>query len=229
MALTLDLDVTAESKSGDNFLCTVTDSTIYGGANPARAAGALYITGEKVNADGTVHSAVVFTSYDPEAWITSTFTLTRDGWHKFKIVFIRDYVGGTPYNQYEAVYNDSDNTVYRSISASPFQDQAPPNATYWEVVSSPTSLVDNVGTATASPNLEYQLLQRVLYPNAKVLFGNKTEDAAVEGYGDSTRGEDVLTYEFIRLCVEAMNSMDQRGKQADGERVARRVDEFAEA
>jgi hypothetical protein len=229
MALTLDVDVTAEAISGDDFLCTVTDATTYGGGNPARAAGALYITGEKINSDGTVYADLVFASYDPETWSTTTFTLTRDGWHKFRIVFIRDYDSGTTYNKYEAVYNDSDNTVYRSVSNAPFSNQAPPNATYWEVVSDPTSLIDNDGTATESPNLEFQLLQRVLYPNAKVLFGNKAEDAAIEGYGDSTRGEDVLTYEFVRLCVEAMNSMDQRGKQADGERVARKVDEFAEA
>jgi hypothetical protein len=226
MALTLDLDFTTEAKNGDIFLGTITDATVYGGANPARADGALYITGEKMNADGTVEDDITFVTYSPsgvDAWTSVTFDIEKDGWHKFKIVFIRDFNIATNYAQYEAVY--SGGVVYRATQAS--VGQAPPNASYWEVVSEPTSLLDNDGTATESPNLEFQLLQRVIYPNAKVLFGNKAEDAAIEGYGDSTRGEDVLTYEFVRLCVEAMNSLDQRGKQADGERVARRVEEFA--
>lgn len=231
MALTLDCDVTAEAISGDYFTGTITDETAdYGvGGDPLRSAGALYITGEKINADGTVDSDLEFTyvaDYQ-DTWSTITFTIPKDGWHKFKIVFIRDYDAGTSYTQYEAVYDPASKIVYRATAAGPFSGQAPPNASYWEVVSEPTSLVDNVGGATDSPNLEYQLLQRVLCPNAKVLFGNKAEDAAIEGYGDSTRGEDVLTYEFVRLCVEAINSLDQRGKQADGERVCRKVEEFA--
>lgn len=230
MALTLDLDFTAEAKNGDIFLGTITDATVYGtGGNPARADGALYITGEKMNADGTVEDDISFVTYSPtgvDAWTTVTFDIEKDGWHKFKIVFIRDFEGTiTDYAQYEAVY--SGGVVYRATQAMTAPAPAPPNASYWEVVPDPTSLMDNDGTATESPNLEFQLLQRVIYPNAKVLFGNKAEDAAIEGYGDSTRGEDVLTYEFVRLCVEAMNSLDQRGKQADGERVARKVEEFA--
>lgn len=226
MALTINCDVSSELKNGDNWTMTVTDFTIYGDSNPLRSAGALYITGEKVNADGTTDAAVAFSTYDQETWATTTFTLTKDGWHRFKIVFALDYNAGTTYNQHELVYQDSNNTTYKSIFATPFSGIAPPNATYWVAVSDPTSLVDNVGTSSESPNLEYQLLQRVLYPNAKVEYGNLTEDAAIEGYGDSTRGEDVLNYEFARLMVEAMNSLDQRGKQADGERVARKFDEF---
>lgn len=226
MALTLDLDFTAEAKNGDIFLGTISDATTYGGANPARADGGLFITGAKMNADGTEENDITFVSYSPsgaDAWTSVTFDIEKDGWHQFKIVFIRDFNIATNYAQYEAVYHGG--VVYRATQAS--VGQTPPNASYWEVVSDPTSLLDNDGTATESPNLEFQLLQRVIYPNAKVLFGNKAEDAAIEGYGDTTRGEDVLTYEFIRLCVEAMNSLDQRGKQADGERVARRVEEFA--
>lgn len=229
MALTLDVDFTAEERNGDIFLGTLTDGTTYGGANPARADGGLYVTGSKINADGSVDSAINFVTYSPtgvDAWTTVTFDIEKDGWHQFKIVFIRDFSASVDYTQYEAVLHGG--VVYRATQASGpgTSVQTPPNSSYWEVISDPTSLMDNDGTSTESPNLEFQLLQRVIYPNAKVAYGNAAEDAAIEGYGDSTRGEDVLTYEFIRLCVEAMNSLDQRGKQADGERVARRVEEF---
>lgn len=231
MALTLDVDFTAETTDGDAFSGTLTDNTTYGtGGNPARANGALYVTGQKINYDSTVDGSLTIDTYDPETWATATFDITKDGWHKFKIVFIRDYNwSGTPtYNLHEAVYLDSNNTVYKSISASPFSGISPPNASYWTEVTSPTSLVDNVGTSVASPNLEYQVYERVIYPFAKATFGDLAEDAALECCGDCERGEDVKQYELARVLVEGMNIADQRGKYAKGERMARKADELAE-
>lgn len=227
MALTINLAYTNEVKSGDTFLGTISDQTTYGtGGNPARAAGAFYISGNKLKKDGTVEEALVFSSFNQEVDTSFTFTIPKDGWHQFIGVFVRDYDNGETYNRYEAVYEDSTNIVYRSIFPSPFSGVAPPNATYWEVVSNPTGLVANVGSATESPNLEYQVYERIIYPNAKTFYGTSSASAAVNGCHDCERSEDVLVYEQAAVNVDALNNYDVRGQYALGEELARASDEL---
>ncbi len=226
MALNIDLAYTAENKVGDSFTGTITDQTVYGGANPLRAAGAVYVSGKKLKKDGTLDAAISFTSYDQEVATTFTFTIPKDGWHQFYGVFIRDYDNSKTYAQYEAAYQDTDNITYRAIFPSPFSGVAPPNTTYWEAVSSPVLLVDNVGTPTASPNLEYQIYNRIIYPDAKTFAGTKTAEAAVNGCSGCERSEDVLVYEQAQVNVDALNNYDFRGQHALGEELARANDEL---
>lgn len=227
MALTISLSYTSEIKDGTAYEGVLTDSTTYGtGGNPARAAGAFYVYGRKLKKDGTQDSVITFESYDPELATTFTFTIPKDGWHQFYGVFIRDYDNAKTYARYETAYNDSDNIVYRAIFPSSFSGIAPPNATYWEAISTPALLVDNVGTATASPNLEYQIYNRVIYPNAKAFYGTKSAAAALECCGDCERSEDVLLYEQAAVNVDALNNFDVRGQNANGEELARSSDEL---
>jgi len=221
MALTIDLTFTSETIDGDVFEGLLTDETVYGGANPARAAGAVYLTGQKMKSDNTEDYALTITSYDPELATTFTFEISKDGYNKFGIVFIRDYSGGATYNQYEAIYNDTENKVYRSIFPTPFSGIASPNATYWEEITAPTSLIDNVGTSTASPNLEYQVYERIIYPFSKQGFGTLCSTAALECCSDCERSEDVLAYEQLGVYVDGMNIADQRGQYLQGEKIAR--------
>lgn len=225
MALTISLSYSAETKSGNTFLGTLTDSTVYGtGGNPARSAGAFYISGKKLKKDGTLDENLVFSSYDQEVDTSFTFTIPKDGWHQFYGVFVRDYDNAKAYVQYELAYQDSNNTVYRALQST--TGNAPPNATYWEVISSPTSVVDNVGSATESPNLEYQIYNRIIYPNAKTFSGTTAAAAALECCGDCERTEDVLLYEQAGAIVDALNNYDTRGQHALGEELARQSDEL---
>ncbi len=225
MALTISLSYSNETKSGTTYLGTLTDSTTYGGANPARSAGAFYVSGEKLKSDGTLDEAIVFSSYDQEVDTTYTFTIPKDGWHQFYAVFIRDYDNGATYNQYDVVYQDSNNLVYRALSNG-ITGIAPPNVTYWEVISSPTALIDNVDTASESTSLEYQIYNRVLYPNAKTFAGTASAAAAINGCSDCERSEDVLVYEQAVINVDALNNYDARSQHALGEEIARASDEF---
>lgn len=224
MALTISLSYSSEIKSGTTYLGTITDSTVYGGANPARSAGAFYISGKKLKKDGTLDEALVFSSSDQEVDTSFTFTIPKDGWHQFYGVFVRDYDNAEPYVQYELVYQDSNNTVYRALQST--TGNAPPNATYWEAISSPTSVVDNVGAANESPNLEYQIYNRIIYPNAKAFAGTTSASAAVNGCSDCERSEDVLLYEQAVVNVDALNNYDTRSQHALGEEIARASDEL---
>lgn len=226
MALTISLSYSNETKSGTAYIGTITDATAnYGtSGNPARSAGAFYISGRKLNKDGTLDEALVFSSYDQEVDTSFTFTIPKDGWHEFYGMFVRDYDNAKAYVQYELAYQDSNNTVYRALQAT--TGNAPPNATYWEAISSPTSVIDNVGAANESPNLEYQIYNRIIYPNAKAFSGTASAAAALECCGDCERSEDVQLYEQAVVNVDALNNYDTRSQHALGEELARHSDEL---
>ena len=227
MALTISLSYSSEISSSGVYTGTITDATAdYGvGPNPLRSEGAFYISGFKLNKDGSVAEDLVFDSYDPETDTEYTFTIPKDGWHQFYGVFVPDYDNAYAYSQYELALQGG--VVYQALTAT--TGNAPPNATYWSVVTDPTTIVDAENTTTESPNLAYQIYSRVIYPNAKTFAGTATAAAAVDCCGDCERSEDVLVYEMASINVDAMNNYDYRGQYALGEEIARASDELISA
>lgn len=221
------LDYTSESPNEDgNFDSVLTDVLVYGGSNPARVDVNVYISGEKIKQDDSVDFDVTFDSYTPSSASTFSFEVTKDGYYKFKYVAIPDYDNAHDYAQYDVVY--SAGVVYQAF-ANPSTGTAPTNPSFWEVVSSPTDLIDEVGSATEAGNLLYQVYERILYPFTKTAAGDTAETAALECCSDCERGEDVKTYELLAVLADGMNSADQRGKTARGERIARKAQEVIDA
>lgn len=222
MALSLSLTYTSETPSGDNFLSVFTDATTYGtGGNPARADGALYLTGEKINYDSSVYATISIASYNPESVTAFTATVTRDGWHKFKMIFVPNYSGATTYSLYDAVYYNS--VVYRAIQNS-FSGQLPTNTSYWEVISTPTSLVDNDGLANESANAAVLLYQIIIYPFAKTLFGDLAEDYAIKCCGTFKDVEEFTAYKEMGAITTALQASNTRSRYASGEKISRYAD-----
>lgn len=225
MALTVDLEFTSEAQNESLYLGTLTDATVYGGANPARADVAVYLTGEKIKADGTVDYDLTVDTYTPTSATTFTFDIEDDGWHKFKFAIIPDWNVATAYVTYDVV-NDA-GVVYQAIGAT--TGNQPPNASYWSVVTTPTDVIDSDGTAAESGNLQFQVLEQIIYPFSKVGFGNACEAAALECCSDCERGEDVKLYEIMGVFVDAMSICNQREKFAKGEKIALKSAELIEA
>lgn len=229
MALTVDLSYISESQGDDVFNCTIEDQTVYGtGGNPARVDVAVYITGEKIDKDGAAEYDVDM-SYgsgtDETDATTFTFDVDEDGRYKFKYAIIENYDNATAYSTYDVVY--SSGVVYQAIQST--TGNAPPNATYWSVVSEPTALLDDVGTASESGNLAYQEFNQIIYPFSKVGFGNAAEAAALECCSDCERGEDVKLYELMGVFIDAMSICNQREKWTKGEKIARKSAELISA
>lgn len=223
MALTVALGYTAEAINGTSFTGTITDNTVYGGANPLRSAVAVYLTIYKVDQSGVVEYQVTPTAYTPSSATTFTFPVIKDGYYKFKYAIINNYSGAVDYAQYDSVYLSS--VVYQAFANPPIAT-SPPNASYWTVVPDPTTLLDLVGTSTASGNLSYQLFEQVIYPFSKVGFGDASETAALECCSDCERGEDVKNYEQMGVFVDGMFQCNARGKYLKGEKIARKSEEL---
>jgi hypothetical protein len=228
MALTVDLSVASEVVNGDAFTITLDDDTVYGGANPARVDVAVFISGEKIKQDGTADYDVTIDyagSTDETDATSFTFDIEDDGRYKIKYAIIPDYDNADAYVAYDVVY--SSGIVYQAIQST--TGNAPPNATYWSIVSEPTALLDDVGTASESGNLAYQEFNQILYPFSKVAFGNAAEDAALECCSDCERGEDVKLYELLGVYIDGMSICNQREKWQKGERIARASQSLIEA
>lgn len=224
MALTANLEFTSEVIDGDSFLGTYTDSTTYGGANPVRAGVAVYLTIEKIKADTTTDYDVDVNSYNPETATDFTFPIEVDGWYKAKFVIIPDYDNAASYVQYDVVY--SSGVVYRATQAT--SGNPPPNNSFWEVISEPTSLVDNDGSSTESQNLVFQIKQDIIYPFAKTCYGDKTSEAAIDCCSTCERSEKILAYEYIGVLVDGMDVANQRGQYSRGEKISLKAQEFCD-
>jgi hypothetical protein len=213
------------SYASDASAVTLEDTTVYGGANAARADVATYVTVYKVDRSGEL-TELDLAEYDEATDSEYTATLPEDGWVQAWFAIVPDYNSGTTYNQYDVAY--SGGVTYRSIAATPFSNQAPPNATYWEVILEPTSLIENVDEDEESNNLVWTLYDFVVSENTRIYAANFAADAAIEIDSNAKRSEEVLDYEFFYTQLDAMVGAGDRERFAEAERIARRVaDEYA--
>lgn len=219
MALDITVSYSSETPVGDEYQGVITDDTVYGtGGNPARADGVLYMTGEKLNYDSSVDYEIDIETYDPEIVTTFTFTIVKDGWNQYTIVFIPEYDNGATYALYDAVYESG--VVYRATQAG-FSGQTPPNSSYWEIISEPTSLAANDGTATESANIAFEIFNIIIYPFAKKLFGDSAENYAIQCCGTFKDVEEFTAYKELGAIVKALQASNTRSRYASGERISR--------
>lgn len=219
--MSLDVTLSVASYQSDRTEATIEDNTTYGGANPARSALGVYLKMYKVDQEG-VRTALDITPDNADAELTAewVFELTEDGHYQGDYIAVPDYDGATAYVTYDVVY--SGGVVYRALQST--TGNAPPNATYWEVIADPTTLVANDGEANESANATVYIFNDILTPNTEYLFGNIAEDVALEFGTTAAREEDVETYEMVAVLLDAMWIAATRQEWSRGEKIARKAE-----
>jgi hypothetical protein len=221
MAYTILLEIAVENS---RETAVITDSTVYGGGNPARSAVRTYITGYKINSDNTVSEQLTLTSNtdNPATQTEWEFPYGIDGWYQFLFVIIKDaYDSGTSYNIYDAVY-DGSNNVYRSKQNANVGN-ALGNTTYWELITDPSDLANDVGEATESNNIESQIYQRILTVDSQYGYGNFLAGDGSACCGDCEDPSTVQTYKKLSLLVNAAIQCDIRTLLPEGEKICRKL------
>ena len=197
---------------------TITDSTTYGGANPARADLLVFLSGFKLDASQDETALTVTGNDEDPATDTSwTFNITADGAFKFCWVAIPEYAGGTTYARYDAVYSGA--VVYRSKSSGNV-GQSVSDTTYWEVISDPADLANNKGSATESLNITSTIYLRTLTPNGQYYFANYLSDEA----DPDTLDDSLQKYNIWRWLLDAAAVADSRSEVEEGERICRIIE-----
>lgn len=206
------------------------DETIYGGANPDRNEVALYLTAYKVDED-QVESALDVTTFDPKTVTQFTTTNGIDGWHKYYFIIVDDWLVGTTYNQYDVVWSPTEEAFYQYINATPSAGNLVTNATYFVVVTDPSALIQDVGTAEEPGNIVYQVINKIVSFQTSVCYikaASRHAKVSCSG-GDCGCGTKLgRLYHKIRDLFNSLPLNESLGLFIEGEKNARLAEKWCD-
>ena len=222
MALTITLST---SIATDRESWVLTDDTVYGtGGNPARSAVGVFVASYKMNYDNTVATTLDVTSDDDDEETDASWTIdyTVDGWYKTYFVIIPDFDNTDTYEIYDAVFNPSDNKVYRSKQNNNTEDTLT-NTTWWEEITGANiaGLANNKDTATESANITSTIYQRVFRADSQYEFSNQLSDQSK--FVDDDELNTLEDYILFAQWLDAAEVADSRSEVLDGEQICRRI------
>lgn len=221
MALSIDLSV-AVATSRASY--TLSDDTVYGGANPARADCLVFVKSFKMS-HSNVATELTTTGDDADPATDSEWVITydTDGWYKMYFVIVdEEYAGGTTYAAYDLVHNGS-GAVYRSKVGSN-TGNALSSTSHWELIAADdvADIANNKDTATESLNAVTTIYHRVLRANSQYEFANQLSDQGL--YMDSDDLEfPVGDYNLFAQWLDGAEVADTRSEVLDGELICRKI------
>jgi len=226
MALTANFTRSAIAEETSTFI----DETVYGGANIDRIEVSIWFTGYKVDED-LVETALEVTTFDPEAATEFTITNGIDGYHKYNFVIIEHWLVGTTYNQYDLVWSVDEQAFYEYINATPSAGNLVTNPTYFAVVADPCTKIANVGTASESGNLIYQVIGKIVSYQTSICYIKAASKHAKENCKGADCGCDTRLGKLFHKIRDLFNNMtinESTGQFIDGERNARMAEKWCD-
>lgn len=219
--------ISIDSISSDRLSGVLLDSSSY--TTPARSAVGVFASGYKMNSNNTVASTLTLTgdTSDPETDSEWTFNIPADGWFRFLFVIIPDFDSSASYDIYDAVFDPSTNSVYRSKQNNNTTDSLADTA-WWEEITDPSSLASNEGEDNESTNIESAVYEVVLTPNSEWMYANVIEDAAEECCNVGCSLEDLFLYIRLGAILDAMYVDGDRSQYNLAEIKARRFESIIE-
>lgn len=220
--------ISIDSISSDRLTGVLLDSSVY--TSPARSAVGVFASGYKMNSNNTVASTLTLTgdTSDPETDSEWTFNIPVDGWFRFLFVIVPDFDTSDTYEIYDAVFDPSTNSVYRSKQNNNTTDSLADTA-WWEEITDPSSLASNEGEANESTNIESTVYEVVLTPNAEYLYGNIIADASETCCSVDCSLESLFTYIRLGAILDGAYVAGDRGNYPSGEIKMRKFESLAES
>lgn len=157
-----------------------------------------------------------------------TFSYSNsDGWYQIYFVAAPAYAGGTTYNQYDAVYDPATKSLYTSINGGNIGHTPSSSPTFW-LLSSVNTIINNIGGAQASANLNGTLgvtaiVNTILYAQTTFNYGNLCVSASLEPCSDCKRRWDVTQLQYLRIILDGLQIASQRLDYSNGEKACRRA------
>lgn len=213
--ITLSIAIDSTRESG-----TLSDDTVF--TSPVRSAVRVFADAFKVDFEST-ETAVTLTSNTGDAQTVSSWTfpydISSDGYWKYRYVIIKDeYSALTSYDIYDAVFDASDDAVYRSKQNANIGNVLA-DTTYWELISNPAELASNFEEPSESTNIESLVYVRVLSANAAWGYANLIGENCTCTECDD---EIIQPYQIASLWLNGMSIADTRSEVLKGENLARR-------
>jgi hypothetical protein len=219
---------TVDSITADRTQGVLLDGTTY--TSPIRSGVGVFVKGQKMKADATVESTLTLTgnTVDPETDAQWTFNIPKDGWFRFLIVSIPDFNSASTYAIYDAVFNPTDNKVYRSKQNGNTEDSLV-NTTWWEEIVDPATLASNEGEANESVNIDSAIYEPGLFPNSEYGFANKIAEVSEQYLTSLTIPAEILEqYSLFAVLLDGAYVKADRSEMNMAERIARRLESLLE-
>ena len=217
------------STSTDGLQTYITDSTVYGGANPARNTYGVYLSAYKVDS-GLIETALTTTAFIPTTASIFYTTNTVDGRYKFYYVIVPNWLIGTTYSKYNLVWDAITNSFYEYNNATPSAGNAVTDINYWTVVLNPTTKIQNVGTALDPLNISYIVKENIADYLAAKCYATAATLTAKEDCGEagdcgcsSKLGKSTAR---IRVLLTVMQISNIRQQYSEGEKAARLAETY---
>lgn len=225
MALTALPTITSVAKTDTGSVTNITDSTVYGGSNPARNLNAVYLLAFKVD-EFLVETGLTINTYAPATDTTYTITNTIDGYQKYVLFIVPNFNMGSTYAHYDLVY--SSGIIYRSKSVSPLTGVLPTDTTNWEVITINIAYAA-IGTSSASLNTVVGIVQTILtFASSQCLGDVASENAERNCCGECNDPRLQDKFERLWSLVYFANLASGRQKYIEGERFARDIDSYCD-
>jgi hypothetical protein len=207
----------------DGSSTTVTDTTVYGGAEFDRNEVALLMSAVKVAYDLT-ETALEIETYDPLTVTTFTIINTIDGWQKFTIPIIPLYNAGTGYTQYQCVY--SGGVIYQKTTTGTTTGVLPPDGNHW-AVRSLAELIALFDTAQEPDNVVIGVVQTVLTFASRLCLDDTTLEEVEGGCCDDCSNKTAsLKAKNLYVLVYVAQVANTRQEYRRGEKFVRKIDSY---
>lgn len=132
MALVFILEIGKPQSDCGSF--TITDKTVYGGANDDRNERANFLFVTKTDIEGA-RTLLTIVPDSADAMVVTEWevSITLDGWVEKFLASLSLYSGGATYNTGDIFYNESDDKIYKTKQDG-VTGQAAPNTTYYDEI-----------------------------------------------------------------------------------------------
>lgn len=159
--------ITSLSFNSDATIGTITDDTVYGGAEALRSAVDVYLQLWKMD-ENEVETVVTINNSTPDTATSWTFNSSTDGWYKALITIIPEWVAGNYTVGQVVSYNDS---LYISILLG-VGNPLPTNTTYFSPIAYTST------TILSANNITYEYQDYLIIEQGKICAG----EAAAEWF-----------------------------------------------
>lgn len=226
----MTLSLTRTAYAEDLSTSSWEDTSEYGGLNPDREDGAVYLTAYKVDED-LVETAVTVTAFDPATATTFTTANDIDGHYKYYFIFAIEWNGISTWEQYDVVWSADEEAFYEYINETPSAGNAVTDVNYWAVLEDPTTKIADVGTDEESGNLSYLVVQKVLDIYGSVCRLKSGIQFAKQKCENDDCGCDTRLgkyYTKIRNLFTSLAMYETTGRYTDGEKAARLLEKYCD-
>lgn len=216
MALTFILTFTQGTAVADG---TITDSTVYGGANDDRNERGNYLLLSKNDKAGT-RTYLTIANSTPLSTLSWAFTSTQDGWHQATLLSAKIWSSGQSYIIGDIIFYGATGLFYRSTTVhSNIAPDSGSGAANW------TAITDFTAIQTGFTNIEVFDYNFMVESRVDLLGVEKLDEAIGDDFLCKLNPSDAVELLNFTIGIDTARSKMAQDEASDAEEIIRAIEE----